>query len=63
MSPLSQVYDFLYTVEWYMLKSQLKNYPYIKGPHIIKTHGSESRNQEEAGLCDEPVKYLQVALL
>ena len=29
----------------------------------IKTHGSESRSQEEAGLCDEAVSYLQVALL
>ena len=30
---------------------------------MIKTHGSESRGQEEAGLCDEPVSYLQVAPL
>ena len=30
---------------------------------IIKTHGSESRGQEEAGLRDEPVSYLQVAPL
>ena len=29
----------------------------------IKTHGSESRGQEEAGLCDERVSYLQVAPL
>ena len=29
----------------------------------IKTHGSESRGQEEAGLRDEPVSYLQVAAL
>ena len=29
----------------------------------IKTHGSESRGQEEAGLRDERVSYLQVALL
>ena len=30
--------------------------------HIhIKTHGSESRGQEEAGLRDERVSYLQVA--
>ena len=29
----------------------------------IKTHGSESRGQEEAGLRDEPVSCLQVALL
>ena len=32
------------------------------GPEI-KTHGSESRGQEEAGLRDEPVSYLQVAPL
>ena len=32
-------------------------------PPIIKTHGSESRGQEEAGLRDEPVSYLQVAPL
>ena len=29
----------------------------------IKTHGSESRGQEEAGLRGEPVSYLQVAPL
>ena len=29
----------------------------------IKTHDSESRGQEEAGLRDEPVSYLQVASL
>ena len=29
----------------------------------IKAHGSESRGQEEAGLCNEPVSYLQVAPL
>ena len=29
----------------------------------IKTHSSESRGQEEAGLHDEPVSYLQVAPL
>ena len=28
----------------------------------IKTHGSESRGQEEAGLRDEPVSYLQLTL-
>ena len=28
-----------------------------------KTHSSEPRGQEEAGLRDEPVSYLQVALL
>ena len=31
--------------------------------HIIKTHGSELRGQEEAGLRDERVSYLQVAPL
>ena len=31
--------------------------------YTIKTHGSESRGQEEAGLRDEPVSYLQVAPL
>ena len=30
---------------------------------IIKTHGSESRGQEEAGLRDERVSYLRVAPL
>ena len=30
---------------------------------MIKTHGSESRGQEEASLRDERVSYLQVALL
>ena len=30
---------------------------------LIKTHGSESRGQEEADLRDEPVSYLQVAPL
>ena len=30
---------------------------------IIKTHGSESQGQEEAGLRDKPVSYLQVTLL
>ena len=37
-------------------------------PHVfvckqIKTHGSESQGQEEAGLRNEPVSYLQVAPL
>ena len=31
--------------------------------YVIKTHGSESRGQEEAGLHDERVSYLQVAPL
>ena len=29
--------------------------------YLIKTHGSESRGQEEAGLHNERVSYLQVA--
>ena len=35
----------------------------ITATSSIKTHGSESRGQEEAGLRDEPVSYLQVAPL
>ena len=31
----------------------------MKNKSNIKTHGSESRGQEEAGLRDEPVSYLQ----
>lgn len=31
--------------------------------YFIKTHGSESRGQEEADLRDKPVSYLQVAPL
>ena len=30
---------------------------------VIKTHGSELQGQEEAGLHDEPVSYLQVTPL
>ena len=30
---------------------------------MIKTHGSESRGQEEAAIRDERVSYLHVALL
>ena len=30
---------------------------------MIKTHGSESRGQEEAAVRDERVSYLHVALL
>ena len=37
--------------------------PVLVMQYIIKTHGSESRGQEEAGLRDEPVSYLQVAPL
>ena len=42
---------------------QLKHSVVRKGVIHIKTHGSESRGQEEAGLRDEPVSYLQVASL
>ena len=38
-------------------------YTYIYIYIYIKTHGSESRGQEEAGLRDEPVSYLQIAPL
>ena len=47
-----------------------KNHPF--GNHLpvykinstfIKTHGSESRGQEEAAVRDERVSYLHVALL
>ena len=44
-----------------------KYFMILCGIHIleihIKTHGSESWGQEEAGLRDEPVSYLQVAPL
>ena len=36
---------------------------FVTWPPFIKTHGSESRGQEEAGLRDERVSYLQVAPL
>ena len=39
------------------------HFTFITPDLFIKTHGSESWGQEEAGLCDEPVSYLQVALL
>ena len=41
--------------------SHAPDYTYIL-PHI-KTHGSESRGQEKAAVCDERVSYLHVALL
>ena len=51
------------------MTSHLKNL-YIPNPTTniylylyIKTHGSELLGQEEAGLRDEPVSYLQVAPL
>ena len=33
---------------------------YTDSLNHIKTHSSESQGQEEAGLHDEPVSYLQV---
>ena len=30
---------------------------------MIKTHGSESQGQEEAGLCDKQVSYLHITPL
>ena len=39
------------------------NYKYLQVETPIKTHGSESRGQEEAGLRNERVSYLQVAPL
>ena len=39
------------------------NLKYSIGTAFIKTHSSESRGQEEAGLHDELVSYLQVAPL
>ena len=40
----------------------VRNYDLIQF-QIIKTHGSELQGQEEAGLRDKPVSYLQVAPL
>ena len=40
-----------------------QKFKFIVYQEQIKTHGSESRGQEEAGLRDEPVSYLQVAPL
>ena len=57
---------------WLNLQIQVNMYvvtyiaTYNNDSHInvcIKTHGSESRGQEEAGLRDERVSYLQVAPL
>ena len=42
----------------------VKNYTCCRIANMhIKTHGSESRGQEEAGLRDERVSYLQVTPL
>ena len=55
------MYTILYDLIAYMY---FISYAYECTLHVfIKTHGSESRGQEEAGLRDEPVSYLQVAPL
>ena len=48
--------DSLFTASAYYVRQK-------PGLHMIKTHGGESRGQEEPGLRDEPVSYLQVAPL
>ena len=56
-----QLYNILtYILHTYINVNLTTNYQYQIN---IKTHGSESRGQEEAGLCDERVSYLHVALL
>ena len=45
------------------IKQSLNDRGVYNGYMLIKTHGSESRGQEEAGLRDERVSYLQVAPL
>ena len=45
------------------LKTTVKFLAIYNNYSYIKTHGSESRGQEEAGLRDERVSYLQVAPL
>ena len=65
-----------HAIKWALIKNRLPEqlfylafytsnliYYLLNKYFIIKTHGSESRGQEEAGLCDEPVSYLQVAPL
>ena len=44
----------------YEVINKLVNYSSVR---FIKTHGSESQGQEEVGLSDEQVSYLQVAPL
>ena len=55
---LSVVFDMNFCTNYFSIPQN--HSVYIK---YIKTHGSESRGQEEAGLRDEPVSYLQVAPL
>ena len=50
----------------YVVKPYLRDYIHIYRHNLstyIKTHGSESRGQEEAGLYNGPVSYLQVTPL
>ena len=48
---------------WLTLTSRFLTSVFVNFEPRIKTHSSESRGQEEAGLRDEPVSYLQVAPL
>ena len=50
-----------YWVTFHVSINSLQLYGRIYISKYIKTHGSESRGQEEAGLRDERVSYLQVA--
>ena len=53
-----------YLIDFHAVKSRFCALPVAnENPKIIKTHGSESRSQEEAGLHNEPVSYSQVAPL
>ena len=45
------------------IPQQLQMHHYLQHKHYIKTHGSESRGQEEAAVRDERVSYLHVAPL
>ena len=56
----------LYYTAYFYLHPRRSTFDQKKNIYIyiyIKTHGSESRGQEEAGLHNKPVSYLQVALL
>ena len=51
-------------IQYYMHDFAVKDaLPVLLISNYIKTHGSESRGQEEAGLHDKRVSYLQVAPL
>ena len=59
LSTVNEYIDYTLVEIYQHFESQIKNFCV----YDIKTHGSESRGQEEAGLRDEPVSYLQVAPL